>query len=85
MRVLYKKTPITITLEGWEVGMRPIPFVKLLNQKVGLRLSLAKKLKDNLMNNNEAFEIIIKDESTAKKIVDELTDLKIKCKISHKD
>jgi len=70
-----------IIIEGWEVGMRPIPFVKLLNQKVGLRLSVAKKLKDDLMNNDESFEVILRDETTAKEIVDELKKMKVKCRI----
>ncbi|NVN94200.1 MAG: hypothetical protein HXX18_02830 [Bacteroidetes bacterium] len=70
-----------IIFEGWEVGMRKIPFIKLLNEKAGLNLSEAKKIKDRLVDNNEIVEIEIDDENLAKKILEEAKKLKVKGRI----
>lgn len=72
---------IKIIFEGWEVGMRKIPFTKLLNEKVGLSLKDSKKLKDRLVNNNETIEIEISNENLAREILDQATKLKVKGRI----
>ncbi len=72
-----------IIFEGWEVGMRKIPFTKLLNQKAGLSLLEAKKIKDRLVDNNEIIEIEIKEELLAKEILEEALKLKVKGRLSY--
>ncbi|WP_313266395.1 hypothetical protein [Sphingobacterium sp.] len=63
--------------ESWDVGMRKIPFTKLLNEKAGLTLQEAKKLKDRLVDNNEIIEVEIDDEILAKAILEEAQKLKV--------
>ena len=72
---------IKIIFEGWEVGMRKIPFTKLLNEKAGLSLSEAKKIKDRLVDNNEIIELELDDESLANEILAEAHKLKVKGRI----
>ncbi len=67
-----------IIFEGWDVGMRKIPFTKLLNEKVGMSLSEAKRLKDRLVDNNETIEIEIEDESLAREVWEDAKKLKVK-------
>jgi hypothetical protein len=70
-----------VIFEGWEVGMRKIPFTKLLNEKAGLSLTDAKSIKDRLVDNNEIVEIEIADENLAKEILEEAKKLKVKGRI----
>ncbi len=63
--------------ESWDVGMRKIPFTKLLNEKAGLTLQEAKNLKDRLVDNNEIIEVEIDDEILAKEILEEAQKLKV--------
>ena len=67
-----------IIFEGWEVGMRKIPFMKLLNEKAGLSLKDSKNLKDRLVDNNEIIEIEVPDENLATEILAEAKRLKVK-------
>lgn len=69
---------IKIIFDGWEVGMRKIPFIKLLNEKAGLTLSNAKRAKDNLVDKNEIIEIELENEKNAKEILCEAKSLKVK-------
>lgn len=68
---------VKIIFNGWEVGMRKIPFIKLLNEKAGLSLSEAKKIKDRLIDNNEIVVIEIFDEKLANEILVEAKKLKV--------
>lgn len=70
-----------IIFTGWEVGMRKIPFIKLLNEKGGLSLNQAKVLKDKLVDDNEAIEIRVENEALANEILDEARKLKVKGEI----
>ncbi len=70
-----------IIFDGWEVGMRKIPFTRLLNERAGLSLSEAKKLKDKLVDNDEVIEIEIDDENLAKEILEEAQKLKVKGRV----
>ncbi len=72
-----------IIFEDWEVGMRKIPFTKLLNEKAGLSLTEAKKLKDRLVDNNEIIEIEIGDEKLAKEILEEAQKFNVKGRIEN--
>jgi hypothetical protein len=67
-----------IIFEGWEVGMRKIPFIKLLNEKAGLSLKDSQNLKDRLVDNNEIIEIEVPDENLATEILAEAKRLKVK-------
>ncbi|HEY9008472.1 MAG TPA: hypothetical protein VIM75_20170 [Ohtaekwangia sp.] len=67
-----------IIFEGWEVGMRKIPFTKLLNEKAGIPLTEAKKLKDRLVNDDEIIEIEIEDEDLAREILEQAQKLNVK-------
>jgi hypothetical protein len=66
-----------IIFEGWEVGMRKIPFIKLLNEKAGLSLKDSKNLKDRLVD-NEIIEMEVPDENLAIEILAEAKRLKVK-------
>jgi hypothetical protein len=71
----------TLIFDGWNVGMRKIPFIKLLNEKAGLSLSESKKLKDRLVDNNEIIKIFIDNEELAKEILDSALKLNVKGRI----
>jgi hypothetical protein len=70
-----------IIFDGWDVGMRKIPFTKLLNEKAGLTLAEAKNLKDRLINDNEIIGVEIADENLANEILEEAQKLKVKGRI----
>lgn len=70
-----------IIFDGWEVGMRKIPFIHLLKDKAGLSLGNAKKIKDRLINNDEIIELFIEDELLAKEILEDAIKLKVKGRI----
>lgn len=70
-----------IIFEGWEVGMKKIPFTKLLNERAGLSLKDAKSIKDRLVDNNEIIEIEISDENLATEILAEAKKLKVNGKL----
>jgi ribosomal protein L7/L12 len=70
-----------IIFEGWDVGMRKIPFIKLLNEKAGLTLQEAKNLKDRLIDNNEIVVVEIEDENLAEEILKDAQKLKVIGKI----
>jgi len=70
-----------IIFDGWEVGMRKIPFTRLLNERAGLSLSEAKKLKDKLVDNGEIIEIEIDSEALAREILEEAQKLKVKGRV----
>ena len=72
---------VKIIFEGWDVGMRKIPFTKLLNEKAGLTLQEAKNLKDRLVDNNEIIEMELDDETLAKEILEDAKKLKVKGRI----
>jgi hypothetical protein len=72
---------VKIIFDGWEVGMKKIPFVKLLNERASLSLTDAKKLKDRLVDGNEIVEIKVINENLAKEILKEAQKLKVKGKI----
>lgn len=71
-----------IIFEGWEVGMKKIPFTKLLNDKAGLSLAEAKSMKDRLVDKNEIIEVEIADDSLSREILEEAKRLKVKGRIT---
>lgn len=72
---------VKIIFEGWDVGMRKIPFTKLLNEKAGLTLQEAKNLKDRLVDNNEIVVVEVDDKNLAKEILEDAQKLKVKGRI----
>lgn len=72
---------VKIIFESWDVGMRKIPFTKLLNEKAGLTLQEAKNLKDRLVDNNEIIEVAIDNEILAKEVLEEAKKLKVNGRI----
>lgn len=70
-----------VIFEGWEPGMRKIPFIELLKEKAGLSLSEAKNLKDRLVDNGEVITLNVEDNIVAKDIVERATELKVKARI----
>lgn len=72
-----------IIFEGWEIGMRKIPFTKLLHEKAGLSLSEAKKMKDRLVDNNEIVEINVENETLAEEILEDARKLKVRGRIKY--
>ncbi len=68
---------IKVIFEGWEVGMRKIPFIKLLNEKAGFSLSEAKKMKDDLVDNNKVIVIETDNIDLAKEIFNKAKKLKV--------
>jgi hypothetical protein len=66
---------------GWQVGMRTIPFIRLLTKKAGLSLANSKKIKDRIVDNNERIEIIIKNDKLAKEILIEAHRYGVKCEL----
>lgn len=72
-----------IIFDGWEVGMRKIPFTKLLHNKAGMSLVDAKKAKDRLVDKEEIIEIFVENEGLAKEILDDARRLKVKGRIEN--
>jgi ribosomal protein L7/L12 len=72
---------VKLIFEGWDVGMRKIPFIKLLHEKAGLSLTEAKKMKDGLVDNQENIEIFIDNIDNAKEILGAAQKLKVKGRI----
>jgi hypothetical protein len=70
-----------IIFEGWEVGMRKIPFIHLLQDKASLSLGDAKRLKDRLVNNDEIIELEIDNYELAQEILEEAIKLKVKARL----
>ncbi len=68
---------IKVIFEGWEVGMRKLPFIKLLNEKAGFSISEAKKMKDDLVDNNKVIVIKTDNNDLAKEILSEAKKLKV--------
>lgn len=70
-----------VIFEGWEPGMRKIPFIGLLKEKAGLSLWEAKDIKDRLVDNGEVITLDLEDKIVAKEIVERAKDLKVKARI----
>ena len=60
---------IKIKFIGWQIGMRPIPFIKLLNEKAGLSLIKSKEIKTKIVDEGQIIEIVINDEKIAHEII----------------
>jgi len=70
----------TIVFEGWKVGMRKIPFIKLLNLKVGLSLKESKRIKDSVVE-GETNKIQVDSLDFALEIINEASELGVKCRL----
>ncbi len=70
----------TIIFEGWVKGMQKIPFIKLLNEEVGLSLKESKKIKDAIVDDKTM--MIEVDDSVAEDIINKSTELGVVCKIT---
>jgi len=70
----------TIIFEGWKVGMQKIPFIHLLNLKVGLSLKESKKIKDDVVDGH-IVKIHVKSYDFANEIIKEATKLGVICRI----
>ncbi|OJU35555.1 MAG: hypothetical protein BGN96_04830 [Bacteroidales bacterium 45-6] len=68
-----------IVFEGWIKGMQKIPFIKLLNEKVGLSLKESKMIKDAIVDDKTM--MIEVDDSIADDIIKKSTELGIICRI----
>jgi hypothetical protein len=68
---------IRIIFDGWNIGMRTIPFIRLLNEEAGLSLSKSKKLKDQLVN-GEQIEIVVRDKELANIILSNAIKLNVR-------
>lgn len=72
-----------VIFEGWEVGMRKIPFIHLLHEKAGLSLTESKRLKYQFVNDDEITEITIEDEYLASYILKEAQKLKVRARMDN--
>jgi len=70
-----------VIFEGWEPGMRKIPFIELLKEKAGLSLSEAKNLKNRLVDNGEVITLNLEGKIVAKDIVERATELRVKARL----
>lgn len=70
-----------IVFFGWKVGARKIPFTKLLNNKAGLSLTEAKRIKDLIIDEDEVVEVEVTSVDVAKEIIRESEKLGIKAKL----
>ena len=68
-----------VTFKGWEVGMRKIPFTRLLNEKGQLSLRDAKSIKDRLVNDDEIITVEFEDENLTKLIYEQSKELGVIC------
>ncbi|MAO63618.1 MAG: hypothetical protein CL666_01325 [Balneola sp.] len=66
---------------GWDVGAKKISFTKLLRDKGNLTLKDAKNVNTRIMNGNENVVLEFEEESVAKLIVEESTNLGFKCRL----
>jgi siroheme synthase (precorrin-2 oxidase/ferrochelatase) len=71
----------TIRFTGWNVGMQKIPFIKLLNEKANLSLTLSKEIKDRIVDNAEIVEISINDLHLAEEIVNSAKGYGVLCEL----
>ncbi|KLT65386.1 hypothetical protein [Pedobacter sp. BMA] len=74
-----------IIFEGWDVGMCKIPFIHLLQNKAGLSLGEAKKLKDRLVNDNEIIELGIESNELAQDIFEAALTLNVRARLNSED
>lgn len=72
---------IRIVFDGWDIGMRKIPFTKLLHEKAGMSLTDAKRAKDRLVANDGIVEIVVQSEDLANEILAEALCLNVKGRI----
>lgn len=72
---------VKIIFEGWNVGMRKIPFIHLLQDKAGLSLGEAKRLKDRLVNDNEIIELEIESDELAQEILEAALKLNVRARL----
>jgi hypothetical protein len=72
---------VKIKFLGWQIGMRPIPFIKLLNKKAGLSLVKSKEIKDKIVDEGQTIEISIRDEKIAHEIIFESQKNGVICKL----
>ncbi len=72
---------LKIKFIGWQIGMRPIPFIKLLNKKAGLSLVKSKEIKDKIVDEGQSIEIIIRDEKIAHEIIVEAQKYGVLCEL----
>jgi hypothetical protein len=70
-----------IIFTGWEAGMKKIPFIHMLEREMGLSLSESKRIKDQLVDENQILEIEVKDSIQASKIIEKCKELKVKAHI----
>lgn len=68
-----------IIFEGWKVGMRKIPFIKLLNKECKLSLKEAKHIKDCIVDNKTM--VIEVEDAIAEFILKESRELGVICRI----
>jgi hypothetical protein len=66
---------VIIRFIGWKVGMRPIPFIKLLHVKAKLSLIESKRIKDRIVDGNEIIEVKVNSDKIALEILNEANDL----------
>ncbi|MBD2769213.1 hypothetical protein IC235_15075 [Hymenobacter sp. BT664] len=66
-----------IHFTGWEVGMRGVPFMKLLHEKAGLTLAEAMRSKNALLDGVPLL-IVIENEILARGILAEANKLGVK-------
>jgi hypothetical protein len=71
---------IEIAFSGWIPGMRPIPFIHLLNDTANLSLKESKEVKDNVVNGIPTV-IRVLDIDIANRIVIKSRELGVICAI----
>ncbi|WP_158800205.1 hypothetical protein [Pedobacter sp. L105] len=69
-----------IIFTGWEVGMRGIPFIELLREKTNISLTLAKDIKEGIVN-NEIIDLTVASDLIASEIVTEARKNGVICEI----
>ena len=70
----------TIILKGWKVGMRGIPFIFLLKEKLGLSLKKSKDIKERVVN-GETVKLTITDLATGQAFIENANDIGVICEL----
>ena len=70
----------TIIFIGWQIGMRGIPFMKLLNAKANISLKRAMEIKIKIVD-DEVIELNVKDTARANEIIEEARELGVLCEL----
>ena len=75
---------VKIVLHSWREGLKKVSLDKLISQKLGFSLKIAKSFVDDLLDDKEVV-IEVADENTAQEFVQEADLLGVNCFIKRED